>query len=453
MKNLFIAFSISLLPFWVSSQNIEIGDDAKKVNTSVEFLVRDHNRVDTYGNQSNSIWEYNVKYFDGKISEVINCCPNQFDIRFELVSDFCVHYIMANDKLNFILTQYINISTKKLIDLYDKYYQTNKIEDFYFTNDYSHYSKIYLSKDGFATVEYRETRINEFEKSIRDRIQPKYEEGLLTKMNKKQAEEALNNKEENENTIKEQLLRSKNNFDDSVKKNTFPMYHGFTSSFGPNYVHEIFFIEKKNDGELKAQWVNQDKRIVNINDDVKIKYKKLGELPIDSALQSKITNLMLNKINGIYYLSVYVNDGFEEISKGKYIPIKKIEIHEFYKGQYNKPKEAYKENDITYQVICDDCEIRFADKDGFGIKEDINVNKVWTYNFNSPSNISKYKTNPLDFYTPVLYGHSGQYIYLTAKSKNPNGKVNLKIIRDGEIWKESSNVDKTGIVTLSGCLP
>ncbi len=62
---------------------------------------------------------------------------------------------MKNSKLSYILTQYENVSFSDLRKLFNTSYRDSRVEEYYFSEDFRHYSKLYLHQNGLATVEWR----------------------------------------------------------------------------------------------------------------------------------------------------------------------------------------------------------------------------------------------------------------------------------------------------------
>ena len=199
MNKLFTTLAIIFLalPHFSFAQKIEIGDDADKVNTLVNWLVNDHNRVDSYGHTSSSYWEYDAKFYDGSISDVIQCCSNQYLYDFQVVADFCKHYMMERGKLAYIITQYSNLSTDKLKSSFERTHEGRTFDNYYFTEDFNHYSRIYLATNGNATVEYRATDLSALPKTIHDRIQTYFRDRdeAETKKREAQAQEEARRRE------------------------------------------------------------------------------------------------------------------------------------------------------------------------------------------------------------------------------------------------------------------
>jgi hypothetical protein len=80
---------------------------------------------------------------------------------------------MEKGKLANILTQYENVSLETLIESYNKLYGERKQADFYFEEDYKHYSKIYLAKNGLATIEWKNVELSQIPSNIREEIKNK----------------------------------------------------------------------------------------------------------------------------------------------------------------------------------------------------------------------------------------------------------------------------------------
>lgn len=127
------------------------GQSADEIKYFVEFSTRDRIGYDSYGNSKGNNAIYDVKYFDGKISEVIQCYSNQYLLDFRISATFCKHYFMKNGYLYKIATQYENISKAKLIEIYDRLYEGRKIGNKYYNEEFTELVEIVLI-DGIATT-------------------------------------------------------------------------------------------------------------------------------------------------------------------------------------------------------------------------------------------------------------------------------------------------------------
>ena len=169
--NRLLIITILVLGFGqINSQTVEIGQDAESVKRIIEWSTNEHNKPDSFGNYSSARVSSDVQYNDGVITDVIQCYRNQFYIELCMSVDFCKHYVMGNGKLAYILTQFENVSTGKLIQAFNRLYGERKQNDLYFEEDYKHCSKIYLSKNGLATIEWKNVKMNQIPSNIRQEI-------------------------------------------------------------------------------------------------------------------------------------------------------------------------------------------------------------------------------------------------------------------------------------------
>jgi hypothetical protein len=125
------------------AQEIEIGQNAEEIRYIVE-------RGSKYA--PNTDW--NLRYENGEISDVILCYYNEYIVDIGIEADFCKHFVMENGKLVYILTQYETLSIDQLKKYYNSLNQYRKVDDLYFSEDNKNYSKVYLHKNGLATVEW-----------------------------------------------------------------------------------------------------------------------------------------------------------------------------------------------------------------------------------------------------------------------------------------------------------
>lgn len=160
----------------VCSQNIVIGKDAQEIKQLIEWSTKNHRKSDSYGNRASSYWTYDTKYYNGALVEVSQCYQNQYLHDFRVNADYCKRYIMENDKLSYVLTQFENISIEKLRENYNSMYSESTISGFFFFDKYKNYSKIYLAKNGLATIEMRKTVISELPKAVQQTLNSKLTE-------------------------------------------------------------------------------------------------------------------------------------------------------------------------------------------------------------------------------------------------------------------------------------
>lgn len=202
-----IVFCISL--FRGYSQ--EIGQNAEYVKWAIELQTKQHNQPDNFGNISNSHWTWSVNYFDGKIESVIQCYQHQYVLDLGLFADYCKIFVMKEGKLAYILTQFENVSTQKLIENYERKYNGQKVGKYYFSSDYQTFYKVYLAKNGMGTVEIRKTEINNFPKNI------KYEVDRRMKLFNKNKD--LDTRNQTEQKEKSEIQQS-TSISESITQNT-----------------------------------------------------------------------------------------------------------------------------------------------------------------------------------------------------------------------------------------
>ena len=160
----------------VNSQSIKMGQDAQEIKQLVEWSTKNHRKSDSYGNRAISYWTYDTKYYNGALIEVSQCYQNQYLHDFRVNADYCKRYIMENKKLSYVLTQFENISIEKLRENYNSMYSESTISGFFFFDQYKNYSKIYLAKNGLATIEMRKTIISELPKAVQQTLNSKLTE-------------------------------------------------------------------------------------------------------------------------------------------------------------------------------------------------------------------------------------------------------------------------------------
>ncbi|MBN2638766.1 MAG: hypothetical protein JXR65_06730 [Bacteroidales bacterium] len=216
--NRLLIFTVLVLGFGqLKSQTIEIGQDAKDVKQLIEWSTRQRTGYDTYGNSKGNNVTWDVNYYNGQITEVIQCWANQYLIDFRMSANFCKYYMMEYGKLAYVLTQYEDVSLEKLETSYDNSYGNMKIGEYYFSDDYKNYSKLYLAKNGYATVEWRETDTDLLPSNIKNSIQAK-----------------INQKEEEEN--KKELARQKEKeLQKEIKSKTYDLKENNISLYNETF--------------------------------------------------------------------------------------------------------------------------------------------------------------------------------------------------------------------------
>ena len=207
MKYFIILFVILFLNN-IEAQRIEIGQKAEHIKNVVEYIVQSIYSFDSYGRQGPANTSYDILYDNGAISDVILCYDKQYLIDFELSATFCKHYIMENEKLSFILTQFINISLEKLKSIYDRLYKDYKFGSYYFSEDFNQYSEIYLAKNNHATVKLQQTELSQLPESIKEVVAKKLQE---KEEEKRKEQLALEQEKQREYEIKSKTYDLLNN--------------------------------------------------------------------------------------------------------------------------------------------------------------------------------------------------------------------------------------------------
>lgn len=161
----------------------EIGEDALTIKMEIEYYVK--NYYDSNGYKQIKM-RIETKYYNGNISEVILYQENVPALDEKLLGrtfDFKTRYIIKDNLLNCLITEYNNLTIEELKSIVD---DKNKIENYYFNNNYTNYSKVYLNTNGLATKMYKKTNLNELPLNIKSIIQIKKDEISLKDNNKRQ---------------------------------------------------------------------------------------------------------------------------------------------------------------------------------------------------------------------------------------------------------------------------
>ncbi len=146
MKKITLILFLIASPLLSSSQEIEIGQTAQEIQYIVSMGVNYH---------PNASWD--KKYENGKIANIVLCYYDEYLIDVGISSTYCKYFVMENEKLAYIITQYENISVDQLKKYYDRMEDKIRDGDKYYDRDYSHYSTIYLHQNKLATIEWRKS--------------------------------------------------------------------------------------------------------------------------------------------------------------------------------------------------------------------------------------------------------------------------------------------------------
>lgn len=169
--------------------------EASKVKQLIQWMTQQRSGFDSYGNSKGNNVDWDVNYNNGQITEVIQCYEDQYLIDFRFTASFCKRYIMEHGILSYILTQYENVSTETLKSKYENKNDNKRIGELFFSDDYQHYSKIYLAKNGMASIEWHKTELNSLPNNIKTQIQKKLKEKEEEEIKKQEEEDAKKEKE------------------------------------------------------------------------------------------------------------------------------------------------------------------------------------------------------------------------------------------------------------------
>jgi len=225
----------------VQPQSIEFGQDAEHIKRMAKLTVQQNYRIDTFGNRGPSNAFYDVKYENGVITDVILCYNNQYLLDYKVTASFCRHYLMEKEKLTYIITQFENISLEKLHSIHNKLYN-NKLNDCFFSADYSEYSKVYLAENGNATIKLMKTDTTQLPKSIKGIVIKKLKENEEIEKQKKLAIEqekkrAIEIKAKTYDLFEYDKIKYEETFA-KIKKNI--LEHFYQNSFYYNKISRVF---------------------------------------------------------------------------------------------------------------------------------------------------------------------------------------------------------------------
>jgi len=208
-----ILFTVN--PIQSYAQRIEIGQNAEEIKQLIEWSTKERSGYDHYGNSNGNNVTWDTKYNNGIIKEVIQCYKKEYLFDLRMYANYCKRYIMKQGKLSYVLTQYENVSLNKLKILYDNLYAKNKLGNLYFSDDYKHYSKVYLSKNGYATIKWKKTEMVEIPIKFRKLIK-----GKLEKEKREKYQQELEKEKElkKEKEIKSKIYDLKNDFPNEYKE-------------------------------------------------------------------------------------------------------------------------------------------------------------------------------------------------------------------------------------------
>lgn len=138
----------------VTAQAIKFGDPVENVVGYVRYTTG-----------SNGSWD--IVRSDGIISHVLQCYDDAYLADFRLVTDFCRYYLIKDNSLSAIITEYDDVTLEKLIEMDES---ENVIGSYYFSNDYSTHTTYKLSSAGLAVAVYQPTKLDSLPKEVSDEV-------------------------------------------------------------------------------------------------------------------------------------------------------------------------------------------------------------------------------------------------------------------------------------------
>jgi hypothetical protein len=109
------------------------------------------------------------KSFDGHLDQIIVSKYNQLYYELGIRTDATDYYFTEDGKYISKETELPEIFYLQLKKLFDRLYGSTKIDEYYFTDDFSHYQFI-TSENGITTITYAKTNLNSLSKSLRTTI-------------------------------------------------------------------------------------------------------------------------------------------------------------------------------------------------------------------------------------------------------------------------------------------
>lgn len=94
---------------------------------------------------------------------------NSKGLYLDTIANVRVRYVMKNDRLNKILTQFQNISTDYIKMKFDKYYSKTKISKYYFTKDYKYY-RVVFKIGNYVSVNYQLVDLEDLDLEVSEEI-------------------------------------------------------------------------------------------------------------------------------------------------------------------------------------------------------------------------------------------------------------------------------------------
>lgn len=149
-KWLSVLFSVSIQ--FIFCQN-DIGTPIEKFLDFLKYRQKDTKQVDPFGTKGIS-FEYELKWENSEITNVILHYENSFIIDLRAKSDFDIDYLIKDGQIEEVIYTYFNLPEKYIEGIFDKRYGDRKVFDFYFTEDYKFFRSVFESNEGYGSISY-----------------------------------------------------------------------------------------------------------------------------------------------------------------------------------------------------------------------------------------------------------------------------------------------------------
>lgn len=140
------------------AQGFRIGDDSERIALYVQLRAPELRRMGIGASSD-------VVYDNGEIATAILCERNRYmvDIRKHVSS--CKYYIMRDGGLDYVVTQYENLSVSEVGDNLGRSRNLLKIGNKYFSDDLRHVQHVYLADNRLASVRWEDVSRSELSPS------------------------------------------------------------------------------------------------------------------------------------------------------------------------------------------------------------------------------------------------------------------------------------------------
>ena len=136
------------------SAQIDIGSTSSELVSFIELRYQETKKKDPFGTKDLA-FEYEIKRYNGKITNLIVSQRNQIIIDLLAKSDITTNYIIEDGIVTSIQTGYPGLTQEYIEEKFDERYGNRKHFDFYFSEDYQ-YFRCVTFEEGIAVVSNHE---------------------------------------------------------------------------------------------------------------------------------------------------------------------------------------------------------------------------------------------------------------------------------------------------------